>query len=83
MLKDEEIISRPKALSAQDAAGTVAMEENLCDGIKTVKGFCYLGNRLNVSGGSEPAAVMAKTKIDGQSSGNVGERIIGNNSHSS
>jgi len=36
-------------------AGTAAME-NLCDGIETVKGFCYLADRLNASGGSEAAA---------------------------
>jgi len=43
-------------------ARTVAMEEKLCDAIETVKGFCYLGDRLNASGGSE-AAVTARTRI--------------------
>ena len=31
-------------------------------GNETVKGFCYLGNRFNASGGSEGAAT-AKTRI--------------------
>jgi len=42
-------------------ARTVAVEK-LCDDIETVKGFCYLGNRLNASGGSK-AAVTARTRI--------------------
>ena len=32
------------------------------DQVDSVKSFCYLGNRLNASGGSE-AAVTAKTRI--------------------
>jgi len=44
------------------AARTVAMEEKLCDGVEIVKGFCYLGDRLNASGGSE-AVVTARTRI--------------------
>ena len=41
-------------------AGTVA--KKLCDGVKTVKSFCYLDERLNASGGSE-SAVMDRTRI--------------------
>ena len=37
-------------------------QELMCDEVKTVKGFCYLGNRLNASGGCE-AAVMARTRV--------------------
>jgi len=43
-------------------AKNVVMEEKLFDGIETVKGFCYLGDRLNASGGSE-VAVTARTRI--------------------
>ena len=35
--------------------------ENLCDGAKTVKEFCYLGDKLITSGGCE-AAVTARTR---------------------
>ena len=34
----------------------------LCDEVKTVKGFCYLGDRLNASGGCE-TAVTSKVRI--------------------
>ena len=43
-------------------AGTVAKKEKLCDGVETVKGFCYLGDRLNASGGSE-VAITARTRM--------------------
>ena len=33
-----------------------AVSEKLWDGFKTVKAFCYLGDRLNASGDSEAAA---------------------------
>ena len=42
-------------------AGTMAKKENLWDNVETVKGFCYLDDRFNASGGSE-AAVTARTK---------------------
>jgi len=35
--------------------GIVVPVETLCDGIEKVMGFCYLGDRLNASGGSESA----------------------------
>ena len=34
----------------------------MCDEVETVKGFCYLGNRLNASGGCE-VAVTARTRL--------------------
>ena len=37
--------------------------EKLCDEVETVNGFCYLGDRLNASGGCE-AAVTARVRID-------------------
>ena len=42
--------------------GTEAPVEALCDEVETVKGFCYLGNRLNVSDGCE-TAVTARVRI--------------------
>ena len=37
-------------------------QEVMCDEVEIVKRFCYLGNRLNDSGGCE-AAVTAKTRV--------------------
>ena len=34
--------------------GTEEPVEVLCDEVETVKGFCYLGDKLNASGGCEP-----------------------------
>ena len=36
--------------------------EVLCDEVEAVKGFCYLGDRLNASGGCE-TAVTLKVRI--------------------
>ena len=36
--------------------------EVLCDEVETVKGFCYLGDRLNVDGGCE-TAVTSRVRI--------------------
>ena len=47
-----------------------AQQEVICDEVKTVKRFCYLGNRLNASGGCE-AAVIARTRLDGRNSGRL------------
>ena len=44
-------------------AGTAVVQEKLCDGVETVKSFCYLGDGFNASDGSE-AAVMAITRIE-------------------
>ena len=38
-------------------------QEVMCDEVKTVKGFYYLGNTLNASGGCE-AAVTARTRVE-------------------
>ena len=35
----------------------------MCDEVEAVNGFCYLGDRLNASGGCE-AAIMARVGID-------------------
>ena len=42
--------------------GTVDSIEKLWDEVETVNGFCYLGDRLNASGGFE-AAVTARVRI--------------------
>ena len=42
--------------------GTMDSIKNLCDELETVNGFCFLGNRLNASGGCE-AAVTARVRI--------------------
>ena len=47
------------ALAQSLTERTVVTEKKLRDSAETVKGFCYLGDRLNASGGSE-AAVTAR-----------------------
>ena len=42
--------------------GTVDSIEKLCDEVEKVNEFCFLGNRLNVSGGCE-AAVTVRLRI--------------------
>ena len=42
----------------------------MCDGMEIVKGFCYLGDRLNASGGCE-AEVTARTDWDERNSESV------------
>ena len=42
--------------------GMADLIEKLCDEVETVNGFCYLGERLNSSGGCE-AAITAKVRI--------------------
>ena len=42
--------------------GTMNSIEKLCDEVETVNGFCYLGDRLNASGGCE-TAVTARVRI--------------------
>ena len=42
--------------------GLVEPVEELCEEVKTVRGFCYLGDRVNASGGCE-AAVTARARI--------------------
>ena len=38
------------------------LEELECEEVETVRGFCYLGDRVNASGGCE-AAVTARARI--------------------
>ena len=38
--------------------GTEEPVEVLCDEVEAVKGFCYLGDRLNTSGGCETAVTL-------------------------
>ena len=38
------------------------VEELMCEEVETVRGFCYLDDRVNASGGCE-AAVTARAKI--------------------
>ena len=42
--------------------GLVEPVEELCEEVETVRGFCYLRDRVNASGGSE-AAVTARARI--------------------
>ena len=49
-----------KCEKVTNSAGEV-QQEIMCDEVETVRGFCYLGNRLNASGECE-AAVTAKTR---------------------
>ena len=44
--------------------GTVNLIDKLCNEVETVNRFCYLGDRLNASGGCE-AAVIAIVRIVG------------------
>ena len=43
--------------------GSMEPIENLCDGVETVKEFCYLGDKLITSGGCE-ATVTARMRIE-------------------
>ena len=40
------------------------MVEELCEEMETVRGFCYLGDRVNASGGCK-AAVTARARVQG------------------
>ena len=57
--------------------GTVDSIEKLCDEVETVNGFCYLGDRLNASGGCE-AAVTARVRIGWVRFRKSGELLLGN-----
>ena len=46
----------------KEVDGLVEPVEELCEEVETVRGFCYLGDRVNASGGCE-AAVTAKARI--------------------
>ena len=47
----------------------------MCDEVETVEGFCFLGNRLNASGGCE-AAVTARTRVGWKKFGECGEILF-------
>ena len=47
-----------------------------CDEVETLKGFCYLGDRLNASGGCE-AAVTARTRLGWKKFRECGEILFG------
>ena len=51
--------------------------EKLCDEVETVNGFCYLGHKLNASGGCE-AAVTARVRIGWVRFRESGELLLGN-----
>ena len=51
--------------------------EKLCDEVETVNGFCYLGDRLNASGGCE-AAVTARVRFGCVRFRKCGELLLGN-----
>ena len=57
--------------------GTMDSIEKLCDEVETVNGFCYLGDRLNASGGCE-AAVTARVRIGWVRFRECGELLLGN-----
>ena len=48
----------------------------MCDEVETVKGFCYLGNKLNASGECE-AAATAKTRMGWKKFRECGEILFG------
>ena len=50
--------------------------EVLCDEVETVRGFCYLGDRLNASGGCE-TAVTARVRIGWMKLRECGELLLG------
>ena len=51
--------------------------EKLCNEVETVNGFCYLGDRLNVSGGCE-AAVTTRVRIGWVRFRKCGGLLLGN-----
>ena len=50
--------------------------EVLCDEMETVKSFCYLGGRLNASGGYE-TAVTARVRIGWMKFRECGQLLLG------
>ena len=57
--------------------GTVDLIKKLCDEVETVNGFCYLGYRLNSSGGCE-AAATARVRIGWVRFRECGGLLLGN-----
>ena len=58
------------------SVGAEGSVEELCDKVETVKGFYYLGDRLNASGGCENA-VTARTRIGWMKFRECGELLLG------
>ena len=56
--------------------GTEELVEVLCDEVETVKGFRYLGDRLNASGGCE-TAVTSRVRIGWMKFRKCGELLRG------
>ena len=56
--------------------GTEEPVEILCDEVETVKGFCYLGDTLNASGGCE-IAVTSRVRIGWMKFRECGELLRG------
>ena len=57
--------------------GTMDSIKKLCDEVETVNAFCYLGDRLNASGGCE-VAVTARVRIGWVRFRECGELLLGN-----
>ena len=57
--------------------GMMDLIKKLCDEVETVNGFCYLGDRLNASGGCE-AAATARVKIGWVRFRECGKLLVGN-----
>ena len=57
-----------------NGAGGV-QQEVMCNEVETVKEFCYLGNRLNVSGRCE-ATVTGRTRLGWKKFRECGEIIL-------
>ena len=64
-----------KCKKATNGVGEV-QQEVMCDGVETVKGFCYLCDKLNASGGCE-AAATARTRVEWKKFRECGEILFG------
>ena len=47
--------------------GPVDLVKKLCDEVETVNGFCYLGDRLNSSGGCEARVEVKQSQQEQES----------------
>ena len=63
-------------LNTMEGIAEPGEEMSFFDQVDFVKSFCYLGDRLNASGGSE-AAVTARTRIGCIKSKECGELLMG------
>ena len=64
-----------KCDKATNGAGE-AQQQVMCDGVETMKGFCYLDNRLNASGGCEDAGTT-RTRLGWKKFRECGEKLFG------